>query len=342
MPLILTPGQFHHRAEFYHQLGQLTSAGIGVVPALEQIRRNPPASSFRQPLQHFLEELANGRTLSESMQHGDWLPAFDTALIEAGERSGRLDGCFRLLADYYNDRARVTKMVISQLIYPVGLIHFAVFIFLIVLPFAASQFNSSLTWLFVRAALFLAPLYACVVLMIYALQSKHGEHWRARIESLLRPIPILGTARHYLALSRLAAALEALISAGVNIVDAWDLAATASGSPAFRRAVAAWKPQLTAGRTPAELVRACPLFPETFANLYASGEISGKLDETLRRLYTYYQEEGTLKLQAFATWTPRLIYLVIVLCIAYFIISFYQHFYGGGSELDQAIHGFGN
>ncbi len=342
MPLILTPGQFHHRAEFYHQLAQLTSAGIGVVPALEQIRRNPPAASFRQPLRHFLEELANGRTLSESMQHGGWLPAFDTALIEAGERSGRLDGCFRLLADYYNDRARVTKMVISQLIYPVGLVHFAVFIFLIVLPFAKSQFNSSLTWLFVWAALVLAPLYGIVALMIYALQSKHGEQWRARIESLLRPIPILGTARQYLALSRLAAALEALISAGVNVIDAWNLAATASGSPAFRRAVATWKPQLTAGRTPAELVRACPLFPETFDNLYASGEISGKLDETLRRLYTYYQEEGTLKLQAFATWTPRLIYLVIVLCIACFIISFFQHFYGGGSELDQAIHGFGN
>ena len=327
MPLILTPGQFHHRAEFYHQLAQLTSAGIGVVPALEQIRRNPPASSFRQPLQHFLEELANGRTLSESMQHGDWLPVFDTALIDAGERSGRLDGCFRLLADYYNDRARVTKMVISQLIYPVGLVHFAVFIFLIVLPFAYSQFNSSLTWLFVRAALFLAPLYGVVALMIYALQSKHGEQWRARIESLLRPIPILGTARQYLALSRLAAALEALISAGVNVIDAWNLAATASGSPAFRRAVATWKPQLTAGRTPAELVRACPLFPETFDNLYASGEISGKLDETLRRLYTYYQEEGTHKLQAFATWTPRLAYCIVAAIIGYEVIKFWTGYF---------------
>jgi type II secretory pathway component PulF len=327
MPLILTPGQFHHRAEFYHQLGQLTSAGIGVVPALEQIRRNPPASSFRQPLGHFLEELANGRTLSASMQHGDWLPAFDTALIDAGERSGRLDGCFRLLADYYNDRARTTKMVISQLIYPVGLVHFAVFIFLIVLPFAASQFNASLTWLFVKAALVLSPLYGVVALMIYALQSKHGEQWRARIESLLRPIPILGTARQYLALSRLAAALEALISAGVNVIDAWNLAAMASGSPAFRRAVATWKPQLTAGRTPAELVRACPLFPETFDNLYASGEISGKLDETLRRLYTYYQEEGTHKLQAFATWTPRLVYLIVVCIIAYKVIQFYTGYF---------------
>ena len=237
------------------------SAGIGVVPALEQIKRNPPAASFREPLQHFLDELVKGRTLSESLQHGGWLPAFDTALIEAGERSGRLDACFRLLADFYNDRARVTKTVISQLIYPVGLVHFAVFIFMIVLPFAASQFNASLLWLFVRAALVLAPLYGVVAVAVFALQSKHGEEWRARMESLLRPIPLLGTARHCLALSRLTAALEALISAGVNVMDAWNLAATASGSPAFRSAVAAWKPQLTAGQTPAELVRACPLFP---------------------------------------------------------------------------------
>ena len=99
----------------------------------------------------------------------------------------------------------------------------------------------------------------------------------------LRPVPILGTARHYLALSRLAAALEALISAGVNIFEAWDLAATASGSPALRRAVAAWKPRVVAGQMPSEAVRRCPLFPETFANLYASGEISGKLDESLRQ-----------------------------------------------------------
>jgi type II secretory pathway component PulF len=327
MPFILTPGQFNHRAELYHQLAQLTSAGIGVVPALEQIKRNPPASSFRKPLQHFLEELANGRTLSESLQHGGWLPVFDTALIEAGERSGRIDACFRLLADYYNDRARVTKQAISQLIYPVGLVHLAVVVFLIVLPFAASQFNASLTWLFVRAALVLAPLYAITTLMIYALQSKHGEHWRARLESILRPIPLLGTARHYLALSRLAAALEALISAGVTVVEAWSLAATASGSPAFRRAVAIWKSQLADGRTPAELVRACPLFPETFANLYASGEVSGKLDETLRRLYTYYQEEGTLKLQLFATWTPRLAYCIVAGIIAYKIIQFYTGYF---------------
>jgi type II secretory pathway component PulF len=328
MSFIVTPRQFTQRAEFYHQLAQLTSAGIGVLPALEQLKRNPPGRSFREPIQRLLDGLAQGRTFTGSLQQmGAWLPEFDIALIDAGERSGRLDACFRLLADYYNDRARITKQVISQLVYPVGLIHFAALVFLIVLPFAKSQFNASLIWLFVKAALVLSPLYFITFFLIYATQSKHGEKWRALIESFARMIPILGTARRFLALARLAAALEALINAGVNIIEAWDLAAAASGSPALRHAVEKWKPEVIAGRTPAEVLRERREFPEMFSNLYASGEVSGKLDETLRRLYAHYQEEGTHKLQAFAQWVPRLIYFLVAGIIAYKIVTFYTGYF---------------
>jgi type IV pilus assembly protein PilC len=340
MPLIISPRQFVQRAELFQQLGQLMSAGIPIVRALEQIKRSPPAPSFREPLQRLLNEIAKGATLAESLQRLDWLPAFDLALIGAGEQSGRLDACFHMLADYYSDRARVIRQVISQLIYPVGLVHFAAFIFLIVLPFAASQFNASLPLLFVKAALILSPLYGAVGLMIYATQSKHGENWRAWIEAFLRRVPILGKARHYLALSRLAAALEALISAGVNIFEAWDLAAAASGSPALRRAVAAWKSRVVAGQMPSEAVNLCPIFPETFANLYASGEVSGKLDETLRHLNRLYNEEGTRKLNAFATWMPRLVYMLVALMIAYKIVQFWSGLYGSNSELSNVLKGF--
>jgi len=340
MPIIFSPRQLVQRAEFYHQLSQLTSAGVSILRALEQIKRNPPAPSFRQPLQNLLDELAKGGTLTESLETLDWLPDFDIALIGAGEKSGRLDGCFRSLSSYYNDRARLIKQVISQLIYPVGLVHFAVFIFLIVLPFARSQFNANLPWLFLRAALFLSPLYAGVVLLIYATQSKHGENWRAIIEALIRPIPILGSARHQLALSRLAAALEALTSAGVNIFEAWDVAATVSGSPALRRAVADWKPRVVAGQMPSEAVRSCRLFPEMFSNLYASGEVSGKLDETLRHLHRLYDEEGTRRLQMFAQWSPRLVYLLVVFFIAYQILQFYLGLYGPHSDLSNVLNGF--
>jgi len=328
MSFIVTPRQFTHRAELYHQLAQFTAAGIGVVPALEKITRSPPARSFREPLQRLLDELAQGRTFNESLRRlGSWLPEFDIALVEAGERSGRLDACFRLLSDYYNDRALIAKQVIGQLVYPVFLIHFAAFVFLIVLPYAASQFSASLFFLFGRAALVLAPLYFITFFLIYAAQGKHGEKWRARIESFAGFIPILGKARRFLALSRLAAALEALISAGVNIIEAWDLAAAASGSPALRRAVEKWKPQITAGRTPAEVLNECRKFPEMFANLYSSGEVSGKLDDSLRRLYSHYNEEGTRKLHAFAQWMPRLVYFLVAGIIAYKVITFYTAYF---------------
>ncbi|MGD1087917.1 MAG: type II secretion system F family protein [Verrucomicrobiota bacterium] len=333
MPFIVTPRQFTQRAEFYHQLAQLTSAGIGIVPALEQIKRNPPAPAFREPLQRLLDELAKGRTFTESLwQLGAWLPEFDIALIEAGERSGRLDASFRLLADYYNDRARIARQVIADLIYPVGLFHMAIFIF----PFA--QFfvgTTSLAAYLAKTFGVLIPLYIVAALIIYATQGRHGEKWRALIESLLGRIPILGTARHFLALSRLAAALEALINAGVSIVTAWDLAAAASGSPALRRTVASWKPQIVAGQTPAEVVRERRDFPEMFANLYTSGEVSGKLDETLKRLYGHYQEEGTRKLHAFAQWTPRLVYGLVAAMIAYKVVSFYLGYF---QQIKDASH----
>jgi len=324
MPLIVTPGQFAQRAEFYHQLAQVTAAGIGLPRALEQIQRHPPARSFRGPIQRLLEQISAGNTFTESLQQtGDWLPAFDIALLDAGERSGRLDACFRLLADYYNDRARIMRQMVADLVYPVALLHFAVFIF----PFAQFFLSGNLAAYFAKTFGILIPIYAVVAAMIYAGQSKHGERWRAWVEALLHPIPILGTGRRSLALSRLAAALEALINAGVTIIEAWELAATASGSPALRRVVQAWRPQLRAGQTPAELVRASRRFPDLFANLYSSGEIGGKLDESLRHLHRLYQEEGTRKLHAFAQWLPRLIYLAIVLLIAYRIIQFWSGYF---------------
>jgi type II secretory pathway component PulF len=151
------------------------------------------------------------------------------------------------LADYYTDRARLARQMIGDLAYPAFLLHFAIFIF----PFA--QFFASGNWVAYLGQTLgvLIPLYVVVGLLIFAAQSRHGEAWRAWFESLLNPVPVLGMARRYLALGRLAAALEALLSAGVTIIEAWEMAATASGSPALRRTVLGWRPMVNGGQTPA-------------------------------------------------------------------------------------------
>jgi type II secretory pathway component PulF len=326
--VITTPRQLDQRAELFHQLAQLTSAGIGIIAALEQIKRGPPSRSYREPLQQLLDELARGATVADALHRLGWLPAFDLALIEAGERSGRMDACFRLLAQYYNDRARLIRQTIADLMYPVSVFHLAVFVSTLL------EFLWSGPWLLVLVG-GLVPLYAATAFLIYAGQDQRPEAWRTKVESVVRLIPVLGTARHYLALARLAAALEALISAGVNIFEAWDLSAAASGSPALRRAVADWRPKMTAGQMPSEAVRACRLFPEMFANFYASGEVSGKLDESLRHLNRLYSEEGLRKLHLVSKWVPRFIYFMVVLFVGYIVIRFWTNYF---NQLNQLSH----
>ena len=76
-----------------------------------------------------------------------------------------------------------------------------------------------------------------------------------------------------------------------------------------------------------EALRNAHEFPELFANMYSTGEVSGKLDESLLRLQKYYQEQGTRQLKTFSQWVPKIIYCGIMLMIAYRVISFYTGYW---------------
>jgi general secretion pathway protein F/type IV pilus assembly protein PilC len=324
MPLIITPAQLERRAELYHQVGILLAAGMTLHQSLEQLTKHPPSRPLRLAVSRWLDHLNEGCSVTEAVGRlGRWMPAFDLALVEAGEKSGRLDACFKLLSTYYTERAQMARQVISDLLYPLFILHFAVVLF----PFI-QVVQTGNVFQFVRSILMvLGPLYAAVFLFLVACQGRHGEMWRGVIETFLRPVPLLGTARRYLALARLSAALEALLNAGVSILGAWELAANASGSPAISREVRSWKVPLENGSTPSELVSGASPFPDVFRNLYHTGEISGTLDDSLKRLRDFYQQEGSRKMRLAAQWTPRLIYFGIVIYVGIRILSFYAGYF---------------
>lgn len=329
--ILITPGQLTRRAELYHQFTQLTAAGLPLLRIIEQLMRHPPSRAFREPMRRMAADINAGFTFSESIERsGGWVSPFDLALLQAGEASGRLDACFRVLADYYTDRARIARQLMGDLAYPAFLFHFAIFI----LPFPNLFMSGDVVAYLTKTLGVLVPFYVIVLVLIYAGQAKHGEKWRAFMERLLHLVPILGTGRRELALARLSMALDALLNAGVSIVDAWELAGSVSGSPYLRAKIHAWRPEVLAGQTPAEAVTNSGAFPDMFNNEYHSGEISGKLDETLRRLQRYYQEEGTRKIHLVCQWLPRLVYLIVALFIAYKIVSFYAGYF---QQINQVI-----
>jgi type II secretory pathway component PulF len=267
-----------------------------------------------------------------SLVHG-WLPDFDTALLSVGEQSGRLDQSFRLLASYYDSRAKLIRDTLAGLMVTAATLH----VFLLVMPlgflieFAQGVMNGDLKqmlpFIIEKIAVY-GILWGSIFLSIFASQGNRGEGWRSAVESVLGCVPVLRTARKYLSLGRLAAALEALNSAGVSVTYGWELASAASTSPRLRRIVSDWAPQVEAGSTPGELVSQDGYFPEMFSNLYFTGEQSGRLDDALMRLRAYYEEEGFRLLRVFTRIMNGVIYGSVAVMVGYYVINFWVHYYG--------------
>ena len=327
MGLVFLPRHYDRQSEMYHQLAAMTAAGVGVIEACDYLRQAPPHPSFRDPFTKIIEELRAGRTFAEAVRgRRKWLPDFDLSLIEASEISGRLDACFRMLSDFYAERARLIRRVLSELTWPLFTLHMAILVFP-TSTLVGFLLQGKSTEFLVQKALVIVPLYAFVGAFILAGQSRHGERWRSLMEQVLHPVPLLGQARGDLALARLSAALEALLSAGVPILDAWLVAAKTCGSLALRSAIRNWTPPLKGGATPGELLLRTPIFPSVFSSLYHTAELSGQIDQTLRRLYTMFAEEASRKFQAFSQWLPRLIMLAIMLGIAFQVVSFWLNYF---------------
>lgn len=329
MPLFLTPRRLDQFSELYHQTGTMLGSGLTLIRALELIRDAPPAASFRPYLNRVIADLQQGATFSEALANRrGWLPDLDIALIAAGEQSGRLDACCQRLATYYKDRARLLRAIFTDLAYPA-------FLLLLVLLIFPPGALANLVWKgdvagFVIPKLqILATAVLVEVLILMLNRTGQARGFRRAWEEFLHAIPVFGRARRSMALARLTLALEALLNAGVNVLDAWPLAAAASGSPALEAATARARQRMVAGETPGEAIAREPAFPAKFTSLYRSGELSGRLDQSLAYLHADFADEAARLYKRLAEWTPRLVFLLIAALVGYFVVSFWAGYFGG-------------
>jgi type II secretory pathway component PulF len=321
-----TPRSLNHWADFYRQLGQCLAAGLPVIQSLETIYRNPPAARLRPFIECLLANTRAGNSLAEGFRSGRrWTNRLDTTLIDASERSGKLDRCLGRLAEGYAEQAGQLRRMLTALVYPAFIVHFAAL--LAPLPTAVTSGEVGLYAL--RVLLLLAPLYGVAAVLTWVFLGRHGETWHLIADQLLTMMPFLGGARRSLALARLAETLDVLLAAGVGVLEAWPMAAAASGSASLRRRVDGWAPLLAEGETPGTLLSQSREFPHLFASHYLTGERSGSLDQSLTQLRTIYLEEGNQRMRTILRILPFGFYMLVMVAIAIYIIRFWLNYYGG-------------
>jgi type II secretory pathway component PulF len=137
-------------------------------------------------------------------------------------------------------------------------------------------------------------------------------------------VPLIGTLVRQVALSRFAHHLRMMVRAGVNFVTALTVVEHVVGNRVLAAAVATAREQVIAGSSLAEALRNTRQFTPLVIQMVSTGEVTGSLDETLKKVTEYYDREVPATVKRISTATEPIVYVilgVVVLAVALTLYS---------------------
>ncbi len=242
----------------------------------------------------------------------------DAAVIEAGEATGRLDVVFAELEGYYGQLANARQRIIAQSLYPLVVLHLGAA--LLAIPPAIIE--GGLRTFFLRVAPLILGFYLLVLVgwLLWRIIRRGLAQSVVTARSLLA-LPVLGGFLSDWTAWKFSNVLSLYVRAGGGLLNAFEIAGSACENAFLRSLSLSAVSEVQAGRGLAEAVGQKSGWPQVLERALEVGEHSGRLDEETQRAAEIYKERTLGKFDAFSRWTPKILYLVIVLLMAWQAIS---------------------
>jgi type II secretory pathway component PulF len=304
------------REQLFHELAQFARSGVPLNHAFEILSRNP-RSKIRVCLKAVRENLKTFGEAGRAFREAGFSES-DAAVIEAGEATGRLDTVFLDLEAYYRQLANARRTIIAKSLYPVLVLHLGAVLLAIPPAIMEGGWPAFFAHALPILAAFYAALFAGAVFwrILRALLSRY----RGTAHLLMR-VPLFGAFLRDWTAWRFASVLSLYVGAGGGLLRAFETAGSSCGNAVLRSASASTISLVRAGQGLTEAFRKQKGIPELLDRAIEVGEHSGRLDEETRRAAEIFKEKTLGALDALAQWTPRILYILIVLFIGCRIIQ---------------------
>lgn len=291
---------------FFVQMALLLKAGVTLSAALERLAEDNEGSGLGTMLQGLREQVAIGVPLNEAMSRYPRVFSRQiTAMVKAGEASGRVPEVFESLSSYYEWLDGLTGEIRQALIYPVMVMGASLMLVLLLFTFVVPQFVTLLVELRLEI-----PLLTRIVMMI-----SHGllrswplllvaavtapVAWKfamrtpriARaIDTGLMRLPVFGSLVAMFSLSRFSNNLAMLYRSGIPLLRGLEICRGLVGNRAIEQAVEELRLGVLEGTPLHRCMALQPVFPRTMVTMIATGETSGSLDFALQSVSDYYNK----------------------------------------------------
>lgn len=291
---------------FTKQFATMLNSGVPMIQGISILSQQQSVASFGKILKQIKYGIENGRTLSDSMSDHKIFDNLFIAMIEAGEASGNLDSILERLVEYMEKADKIKSQVKSAMAYPTVVITVAVGIFIFLLTFVVPSFGKmfresgkelpALTKFaldmsdYVKANI--VTLAAGFGTTVFALLSVRKFPKGVDItDKYFLKLPIMGPILLKIAIGRFCQTLSTMISSGVGILDALNICSTSAGNREIEKFINNVRLSISQGTTFSKPLREGGLFPTMVVSMIEVGEKSGALDEMLKKVSIFYDEE---------------------------------------------------
>jgi general secretion pathway protein F len=268
-----------------------------------------------------LNHLKRGKSLSVAGLQSGLFMGLDAALIEAADAGGIYASVFRQLAQFYEEKARNLRKIKSRLFLPLTVLLLAVFIQPV--PALISGKIDILSYLFSTVGLIIQ--FALVVFVVWRLPYWVGFLKPFGISLLLDKvaisIPYFGGWVVRRNIRDFLQSLGLMLQAGLPILEALPKAYEVVENPILRRRLQKIIILLKKGEPFAAALSQVDGVNPAAVQLISTGEHAGSLGDMMLHYVKFESEEISLHNEVLADWIPRFVYTLIVVWIAYGILS---------------------
>ena len=307
---------FRQQEQLFHELAQFSRSGLTLGHAFEVLSRNSKGkigaclSALRTNFQ------ASGDVGLTFRDAG--FSESDAAIIQAGEATGRLDAVFLELGDYYRQLAEARGTIITKSIYPVLVLHAGA----VLLAIPPAILNGGWPTFLAQSLPILAGFYAALMLgaLFWRIARSLLSH-NAGAAGILMRVPGLG---HFLTnwtAWKFTSVLSLYAGAGGSLLRALETAGASCENALLKSSTIRAISEVQKGESLGGAFRNQPGVPELLLRSIEIGEHAGRIDEESRRAAEIFKTRTLSALDAFAQWTPHILYTLIVLFTGWRIIA---------------------
>ncbi|MCQ2107326.1 MAG: type II secretion system F family protein [Fibrobacter sp.] len=336
-------------SRFTRMFSSMSSAGLPMLQCLNILEEQCENPDLKAVVHKVTMSINGGSSLADALsQHPKVFTPLYTNMVAAGEAGGILDGILARLADTLENSERLKRKVKKALTYPVMLIVVGIVVVIALMTFVVPTFAEQFAALdaelpaptqfvmtisdFLRdngAFLFIGVVIIAVAYKMAMKVPAIKFAW----DGFMLKVPKLGDLQVKSATASFARTLGTLLNAGVSVMDSLKVVASTVSNKVIEKAITKISIGIAGGKSIAEPMEECHLFPPMVIQMTGVGEKTGNLGGMLLKLADFYDEEVDAAVDGVVGMMEPLIIVFLGGAVGGLLIAMYMPMFSMGDAI---------